>query len=67
MIATALRQWVTATALIALALPALGRLERPEAFGAGPVATAEARRPPAVVPAVVGSMPAVGGVADARS
>jgi branched-chain amino acid transport system permease protein len=59
--------FVLATTLIALALPALGRLVRPEAFGAGPVATAEARRPPAVVPAVVGGMPAVEGVADARS
>jgi branched-chain amino acid transport system permease protein len=57
---------VLATAAIALALPALGRVVRPEAFGAGPVATPGARGRPAVVPAVVHAVPAVEGVADAR-
>jgi branched-chain amino acid transport system permease protein len=59
--------FVLATALVALALPALGRVVRPEAFGAGPVAAPGARGRREVVPSAVSAVPAIEGVADARS
>jgi hypothetical protein len=55
---------VLATALIAIALPAVGRLVEPEAF-ADPVKAARARDKLAV-PAPVSVEPLVEGVADAR-
>ena len=58
--------FVLATAGVAVALPALGRVVRPEAFGAGPVATPGAQGRPAIVPGVMSPVPAVEGVADAR-
>ena len=57
--------FVLATALIALALPGLGRLVRPEVFRAAPVAAAGAVERSAAVAAP--AMPAVENVADVRS
>jgi branched-subunit amino acid ABC-type transport system permease component len=58
---------VLATALIALALPALGRVVRPDAFGAGPAVSHQTRGRPKAVPAAVSTVAVVEGVADARS
>ncbi len=57
--------FVLATALIALALPGLGRLVRPEVFRAAPVAAAGAVERSAAVAAP--AMPPVENVADVRS
>jgi len=58
--------FVLATAVVAVVTPGIGRLVRPEAFGAGAVVTPGARDRPAVVPAGVSGVAAVEGVADAR-
>jgi hypothetical protein len=57
--------FVLATALIAVAMPAIGRLVQPDAFRAPAKAVPARERPaPAPVPVVE---PLVEGVADARS
>ncbi len=57
---------VLATGVIALALPAIGRAARPEAFRASPLVAVPARATPAAEPAAVDDVPVVEGVADAR-
>jgi len=59
--------FVLATGLIALAVPALARAVRPEAFRTDAITVPVAPGSPAVVPVAVGSATAVEGVADARS
>ena len=60
--------FVLATAVIALALPAVGRAVRPDAFEdpAGGASRAS-RRPAAASPTAATELPVVEGVADARS
>jgi len=58
--------FVLATAVVAVVTPGIGRLVRPEAFGAGPVVARETRGRPAAVPVGVSGVAAVEGVADAR-
>jgi branched-subunit amino acid ABC-type transport system permease component len=58
---------VLATGVIALALPVAGRAVRPEAFRPANAATRVAERAPAVEVPPAGTVPAVEGVADARS
>jgi branched-chain amino acid transport system permease protein len=57
---------VLATGVIALALPAIGRAARPEAFQASPLVAVPARARPGAEPAGVDDVPVVEGVADAR-
>jgi branched-chain amino acid transport system permease protein len=59
--------FVLATVIIAVATPGIGRLVRPDVFRAGPVTVTAGRRRPAVEPVALEGVPAVGGVADARS
>ncbi len=58
---------VLATGVIALALPALGRAVRPEAFRGAPVALQGTPSPPVPLPVAANGAPAVEGAVDARS
>ncbi len=58
---------VLATAVIAVAVPAIGRVVRPDAFRAAPAAVPAARDRPATIAVAVDGVMAVEGVADARS
>ena len=60
--------FVLGTAAVALTVPGIGRLLRPDVFGAGTVPVHEGQgRPAAAAPMAVGGVPAVEGVANARS
>jgi branched-chain amino acid transport system permease protein len=60
--------FVLGTAAVAVTVPAIGRLVRPDAFRATTVPAREGQgRPAAAAPTAVGGVPAVEGVANARS
>jgi hypothetical protein len=59
--------FVLATVAVAVAVPALGRVVRPDAFRTGAVTAPPAPGRPAAQSVAVGSAAAVEGVADARS
>ncbi len=58
---------VLATAVIAVAVPVIGRVVRPDAFRAAPAGVPAARDRPATIAVAVDGVMAVEGVADARS